>query len=125
IGMDDFQSPGFGFILGQQDHGLNGDIVRDFARSAATNDWLVRTPSIFTAHTNARTETINARLSVEPFRGMRVEFNANRTSALNRQSFFRWSETAQDYVNDSPNETGSFSVTMITWRTAFVNDNSD
>ncbi|MCB9182861.1 MAG: cell surface protein SprA [Flavobacteriales bacterium] len=125
IGMDDFQSPGFGFILGQQDHGLNGDIVRDFARTAATNDWLVRTPSIFTAHTNARTETINARLSVEPFRGMRVEFNANRTSALNRQSFFRWSETAQDYVNDSPNETGSFSVTMITWRTAFVNDNSD
>lgn len=125
LGMDDFRAPGFGFVVGQQDHDLNGDFSRDFARTAANNDWLVRTQSIFNARTNARTETINARLSVEPFRGMRVEFSANRTSALNRRSFFRWNEDLQDYVDDSPNETGSFSVSMITWRTAFIKDDGN
>ena len=125
IGMDDFDAPGFGFIAGQQNHNLSGDIVRDFARTAAANDWLVRTPSIFNPYTNTRTETINARLSVEPFRGMRVEFMANRTIADNMSSFFRWNELEQDYVNDSPREYGNFSVSMLNWATAFVPDDKD
>lgn len=125
LGMDNFMAPGFGFVLGQQDHALNGDLVRDFAREAAGNGWLVTTPSIFTARTNARTENINARLSLEPFRGMRVEMSANRTIASNRRSFFRYNNDVQGYVNDSPNETGSFSVSMIAWRSAFSRDDGN
>ncbi|MBK7946731.1 MAG: cell surface protein SprA [Flavobacteriales bacterium] len=125
MGMDNFMAPGFGFVLGQQDHAFNGDPQRDFAQTAADNGWLVNTPSIFTARTNARTENINARLSLEPFRGMRVVMSANRTIATNRRSFFRWNEDLQDYVDDSPNETGSFSVSMITWRTAFSRDDDN
>ncbi|HMC97828.1 MAG TPA: cell surface protein SprA, partial [Flavobacteriales bacterium] len=66
IGMDGFGAPGFGFIAGQQNHNLSGDIVRDFAGTAAQNGWLVQTPSIFNPYTNTRTETFNARLSLEP-----------------------------------------------------------
>ena len=126
IGMaPGFNAPGWGFITGQQNHDLNGETVRDFARTAATNGWLVQTPSIFQPYTNTRVETINARLSLEPFRGMRVELTANRTIAENRQSFFRWNNELQDYVNDSPQETGNFSVSMLTWRTAFSRDNDN
>ncbi len=125
IGMDNFGAPGFGFVTGQQNHDLSGDINRDFARTAAENGWLVQNNSIFNAYTNTRTETINARLSLEPFRGMRVEMNANRTIAENRRSFFRWNSTLGEYVNDSPNEFGSFSVSMITWRTAFTKDDGN
>ena len=125
LGMDGFDAPGFGFIAGQQNHNLSGDLVRDFASTAAGNDWLVRTPSIFNPYTNTRTETMNARLSVEPFRGMRVEFSANRTIAENRSSFFRWNEDAQAYVNDSPREFGNFSVSMLNWATAFSTDNEN
>jgi len=125
MGMDNFIAPGFGFVLGQQDHALNGDPQRDFARNAAENGWLVNTPSIFTARTNARTENVNARLSLEPFRGMRVEMSANRTIATNRRSFFRFNPDVDGFVDDSPNETGSFSVSMITWRTAFSRDDGN
>lgn len=120
-----FSAPGWGFITGQQDHDLSGDMVRDFARHAADNGWLVRTPSIFTPSTRTRTETINARLSLEPFRGMRIELMANRTRAANQRSFFRWNEALGDYAHDSPQDMGSFSVSMLTWRTAFSRDNEN
>ena len=103
----------------------SGNIARDFATTAASRGWLVQTPSIFSPYTNTRTETINARLSLEPFRGFRIELSANRTIAENRSSFFRWNDLQQTYVNDSPREYGNYSVSMLTWRTAFSTDNEN
>jgi len=125
LGMDGFDAPGFGFITGQQNHNLSGDIVRDFATTAASNGWLVQTPSIFNPYTNARTETINARASLEPFKGMRIEVTANRTIAENRSSFFRWNDSLSTYVNDSPREYGNYSVSILTWATAFAQDDEN
>jgi cell surface protein SprA len=88
-----FDAPGWGFVLGQQNHDFSGDLSRDFATYSADQDWLVQTPSIFTPYTNTRTETINGRLTVEPFKSMRVELLANRTISENHSSFFRWSDT--------------------------------
>lgn len=125
VGMDNFGAPGWGFILGQQDQGLNGEYVRDFARTAAGNGWLVQTPSIFNPRTHTRNETINGRVSLEPFRGMRVELTAMRTMSENRSSFFRWNDSLGTYVDDSPREMGNFSVSMINWRTAFSRDDEN
>ncbi len=120
-----FDAPGFGFVLGQQNHDLSGDIVRDFATDAAQRGWLVQTQSIFNPYTTTRTETFNARLSVEPVKSLRIELTANRTLSENRSSFFRWNEAQQGYVNDSPREFGNFSTTIITWGTTFSKDDED
>jgi cell surface protein SprA len=97
--------------------------LRDHCRRE--NGWLVRTPSIFNPYTNTRTETFNGRVSLEPFKGMRVEVTANRTLAENRSSFFRWDESTSSYVNDSPRDYGNFSVSMLTWPTAFARDDEN
>jgi cell surface protein SprA len=120
-----FVAPGFGFILGEQNQDLSGNYVRDFATDAAAKDWLVRTPSIFNPYTNTRTETINGRLTLEPFKSMRIELLATRTLSENRSSFFRWNETEQRYVNDSPQEFGNFSVSTIDWATTFSQDDDN
>ena len=125
VGMDNFGAPGIGFVLGQQNEDINGEPVRDFASTAAANGWLVRNESIFNPYTSTRNENITARMSLEPFKGMRIELNANRTMATSKRSFFRWNEDLGSYVNDSPNENGSFSVSMLTWRTAFLNDDGN
>jgi cell surface protein SprA len=125
VGMENFGAPGFGFITGQQNHDLGGDIVRDFATSAAQRGWLVNTPSIFNPYTNTRNESINARLSLEPFRGMRIELMANRTKADNNSSYFRFNRDEDRYVRDSPRDQGSFSVSMFNWRTAFINNDEN
>ncbi|MCB0782470.1 MAG: cell surface protein SprA, partial [Flavobacteriales bacterium] len=121
-----FVAPGLGFVLGQQNHNLSGDLVRDFARTAADNDWLVRSSSIFTPYTNTRTENINARLTLEPFQSMRIELLANRTESRNSSSFFRYrADTINAYVNESPQEFGNFSVSIITWATTFSTDDDN
>jgi cell surface protein SprA len=97
-----FGAPGFGFILGEQNQDLSGNYVRDFATEAAQQGWLVHTPSIFNPYTNTRSETINGRLSLEPFKSMRIDLMATGTNSQNRSSFFRWNATEQRYVNDSP-----------------------
>jgi cell surface protein SprA len=126
LGMEPgFGAPGVGFILGQQNHNLSGDIVRDFATEAAERDWLVRTSSIFSTYNNTRTETMNGRLSLEPAKSFRIELLANRTSSLNRTSFFRFNDSLDTYVNDSPIETGNFSVSTITWGTTFTRDDNN
>ncbi|MBV6403341.1 MAG: hypothetical protein GFGODING_00079 [Flavobacteriales bacterium] len=125
VGMDDFTAPGIGFVLGQQNHDLSDAVVRDYASYAAGQGWLVQTPSIFTPHTQTRTENINARLSIEPFKSMRIELSANRVYSENRSSFFRWNDSLGTYVNDSPREFGNFSVSTITWGTAFSADNDN
>jgi cell surface protein SprA len=126
LGMDGgFGAPGFGFILGEQNSNLSGDVVRDFASEAASKGWLVKNESIFTPHTQTRTENITARLSIEPFKGMRIDVSANRTIGGNRNSFFRWRESEGRYVNDSPRESGNFSVSMFNWPTTFVKDDEN
>jgi cell surface protein SprA len=126
IGMSPgFDAPGWPFVLGQQNTNLYGETVRDFAGFAAGQGWLVRTPSIFNPYTTTRTETFNGRLSLEPFRGMRLELLANRTVANNRQSFFRWNSELERYVDDSPRDLGNFSVSMFTWPTAFTRDDGN
>ncbi len=130
LGMDKgFGAPGYGFIFGEQNTNFSGDIVRDFATTAASKDWLVRNESIFSPYTSNRTENITARLNVEPFKGMRIDFSANRTQTDNRSSFFRWRDDTTGiggrYVNDSPRETGAFSVSMLNWPTTFSTDNEN
>ncbi len=126
IGMaPGFGAPGLGFILGEQNQDLSGNYVRDFASEAAGNDWLVRTPSIFNPYTNTRTETINGRVSLEPFKSMRIELMATRTRSENRSSFFRWNEAEGRYVSDSPQDFGNFSVSTINWATAFSRDDEN
>ncbi len=124
VGMDGFNAPGWGFILGQQNSDLSGDLVRDFATQSADNGWLVKNQSIFTPYSSTRTENITARLSVEPFKGMRVDISANRTQSTNNTSFFRW-DTLDTWRNYSPRETGSFSVSMFNWPTTFVDDDEN
>jgi cell surface protein SprA len=131
VGMDKgFGAPGYGFILGEQNTDFNGNVVRDIATEAATNGWLVKSESIFTPYTSNRTENITARLNVEPFKGMRIDLSANRTKTDNRSSFFRWRNSdvpggEGSFVNDSPRETGAFSVSMFNWPTTFVKDDEN
>ena len=57
IGMDDFDAPGWGFVLGRAEPQLQR---RHHARlrhlRRPSKDWLVQTPSIFNPYTNTRTE---------------------------------------------------------------------
>jgi cell surface protein SprA len=112
LGMDNFTAPGFGFITGQQNHDLSGRWSGTSPPQRRNEGWLVQTPvHLQPVHEHAHRDH-QWRLSLEPFKGMRVELMANRTKHGEPQLLLPVERPGQRYVNDSPREFGSFSVSM-------------
>ena len=119
LGMDEnFQGPTWGFIFGQQEGFGPGNA--DFPVYASNQGWLVQTQSLFTPFTQGKTQTLTGRAQLEPFPDLRIELNISRNNTRNESAFYRW--TGTQYEKQSPVETGSFSMSIITWRTAFTKD---
>ena len=122
----DFTAPGLPFLLGHQNTDLygNGFGAGTFAQEAASNGWLVQQANLNNQYTESYSENFNVRANLEPIRDFKIELTANRNISRNYQSFFRYDDDLQDYVNESANETGNFTATVLTWPTAFVDDDS-
>lgn len=116
----DFEGPGTGFLFGQQDN--FGPDKLDYPVYAAQQGWLVQTASLFTPYTKGTSENLNLRASLEPFPDVRVELTASRTYSLNSSEFYRWDPTIGDYSSQSRMENGAFSVSIISWNTAFTHE---
>lgn len=127
VGMDEnFDGPGVGFLLGQQNTDVWGNpIGTNYAEDAARKGWLVALPTLNTQYAETYSETWNYKINLEPAKSFKIELTANRTEGRSHQSFFRMDEETGDYVYDSPIETGNFSASIISWKTAFQRDNPD
>ena len=105
--------------------GGNGFGEATFAYQAAQNGWLLEQPNLNNQYTETYSENINVRANLEPIRDFKIEVTANRNISRNYQSFFRWDDDVQDYVNQAANETGNYTATVVTWPTAFAEDNAN
>jgi cell surface protein SprA len=127
LGRDpSFNAPGFNFIAGIQE--------KDFAQDAADNDWLIENTSLLYNYNTTYSETYNLRATVRPFKTLRIQLTANRTYSTNlTQQFFRYDDDfvfndslngdiRDDYFFVTPMETGNFSMSFLSFNTAFVGD---
>jgi cell surface protein SprA len=102
-------APGVGFAFGSQ---------KDIRGKAAENDWITTDTLLNQAYATKLTSNLNARLSVEPVPGFKIEINADRTFAENHTEFYR-ADSLGEFRPYSPKDAGSFSMSYITWGTAF------
>jgi cell surface protein SprA len=117
LGQDlDHNTPGYDFAFGSQS---------DIRKKAAENHWITNDTSLNTAYTRTYTENFTARSSIEPIDGLKVELTANRTYSKNNSEYFRYDNVANDFQSQNPNETGNFSISTISWATAFDKDQKD
>lgn len=115
IGMDPgFNAPGVDFVFGHQ--------IENFNRQAALKGWLVDNQFINQQYLQTYTEDFNMRLNLEPLPNLRIELSAQRSRSDNDGSFFRFNPDLQQYLEESRFETGSFSTTMIAWKTLWQED---
>jgi cell surface protein SprA len=124
---NDFQAPGILFLVGHQNTDIFGNRTStDFAYDqAAMNGWLVQQPYLNQQYSETFTESFNVRLNIEPIKHFKIELTANRSNSRNNQSFFRYDEVSEDWVHESPSENGNFSATVMSWPTAFLNDDDN
>ena len=117
IGMDpNFNAPGLGFVAGFQ--------KESFPFEAARRGWLIENGNLNNQYGTTFNQTFNLRANLEPIKSMRIEITANSTETSSLNGFFRFNESIEDYVLDSPLQTGSYSASTITLGTAFKDDGS-
>jgi cell surface protein SprA len=101
-----------GFAFGSQ---------KDIRNKAVDNGWLTTDTLLNQNYATKNTTNLSARISVEPIPGFKLEINMDRTYAKNHTEFFR-ADTNGEFNSFSPKDAGSFSISYITWGTAFKTD---
>lgn len=102
-------APGFDFAFG-----LAGENYLDKINE---REWLVKDPLRNNPAIFNYSEIFNMKAGVEPFTGMRIDFNASRTNTNSKESYFM-----ED--NPSTRRGGTFSMTTIAIGSAFESSNS-
>jgi cell surface protein SprA len=105
-------APGMGFVFGSQ---------KDIRPQAIANNWISTDTLLNTAYVNKYNEQINFRATVEPIRDFKIELTADRTYSFVAQEYFK-SDANGDFKSFSPTLQGSFSMSFMTWSTAWVKD---
>jgi cell surface protein SprA len=104
------KAPGIPFVFGSQ---------KDIKIIAGVEGWLTRDTLQNQAYAEKYTENMSARLTLEPFDGFKIELNADRTFTKNHTEFYRMDSLGGDFQSYSEKDMGSFSMSYISWGTAF------
>lgn len=107
-------APGWGFVGGSQN---------DIRLAAVSNGWLSKDPQLNNQYTTTYGTALNLRLTIEPISKLRVQLSAKRNYSERHTEFYRWaySDDIRNYRFETQNEqeTGNFSMSVLTFGTAF------
>ncbi len=117
LGQDWSQmSPGLPFVFGSQ---------RDITTIAGNSGWITKDTTLNTLYKRNNKTNLTLRSTVEPIKQFRIELTANKVTSVNENEYFRWDDYKDDFDRFSKTETGMYSVSFISWSTAFITDNDD
>ena len=109
-------SPGIPFVLGSQ---------RELITTAGEKGWFTQNENINTLYKRNASTNLVLRSTIEPFNKFRIEITANRNNSMNQQEYYRWSPDENMFASFSEMQQGQYSISFISWRTAFSRDNDN
>lgn len=104
-------APGLPFLLGWQD--------RDFAMKAAQNGWITIDSTLNEPFMFRDNERINLRVLWEPLPDLRIDITGDRNFSKNITEFYDYDPASRAFNANSFTESGNFSMSVLTWNTAF------
>mgnify|MGYP003708543117 CR=1 FL=1 len=117
FGLDDVNAPGLPFVLGSQDRNIH---VR-----AANNGWITTSTVQNQPFQQTIQKNFNFRTTLEPFKDFRMQIEGRLTRQDAYQEFYRPEEPGGEFVSQSPVRNGQFSMSFLSFRTAFTKMNRD
>lgn len=108
-------SPGLGFVFGSQD---------DIRYRAARNGWITADTLMNNQYMTKQNTAFSYRIKIEPYEDFKIELTGNQTESTNYAEYFK-ADSDGIFGSFNPVESGSFSTTIITWKTAFESFNVD
>jgi cell surface protein SprA len=106
-------APGLPFVFGYQPSGP------EYFRS-----WITQDTDLNSTYATKMNDVLNLRATLEPFRDFRIEITANRNYSESHQEYYT-SNSNGDFKRSSPMTTGNFSISFLSWSTAFTADQSN
>ena len=126
LGLDqNFSGQSWEFVAGGfQEYDMFGERTGyNYAQTAYQNGWLVDTTEftkINTQYAITHTEKLNLKATLKPIKGFRIDLTANYNIASNKTANLGTLNNNFELLNNK--FTGSYSRSIITWKTAFVKD---
>ncbi len=111
-------APGIGYVFGWDN---------DITKYSDHETWLSIDSSFNTLNYNKYSNNLDVRATLEPLPDLRIELNATRTYSYTRESYYIYDDDLRDFIEYTPIERGSFSMSFFTFTTAFdkiAEDNS-
>ncbi len=102
--FDNIYAPGFDFAF--------GGFTDDFVEKAKRNNWLSVDTSVVQPASRSKTEDFDAKLTLEPFPGFKIQLNGKRYEAQSTSVIYSYDQLQE-------NMTGSFNITQVAIATAF------
>lgn len=123
LGMESgFQGPGWGFVAGLQPN------IRNLEESQYNTgkDWLYQNKSWISrsVYLNQQvvqdyTQTLQAQVTLEPFRDFRIDVDANKNYQETHTQYFKVLEQGTDFKHALPQDAGSLTVSFFSANTLF------
>ena len=104
-------APGVPFLMGWQD--------RNFARKAAEKGWITTDTTLNSPFMFNKYERIYLRALWEPLPDLTITLTGNRSFSKNTTEYYDYDVLSGDFDANSTTETGTFSMSTLTWKTAF------
>ena len=104
-------APGMPFLFGWQD--------RDFALKAAERGWVTIDSTLNQPFMFRTNERVNLRVLWEPLPDLRIDITGDRSFSKNITEFYDYDYNSGNFVANSFSESGNFSITTMTLKTAF------
>ncbi len=132
VGMNpNWSAPSFQFIMGKQNRDIFGNENswgnrKDYAFYAADQGWLIKNPFLNKQYITNNARNFQGKVSIEPLTGFKIDINFDKNFSENKTSYFRFIDTlpngtlVNDYQIQNPMLTGVYSMSILTWKTAFV-----
>ena len=140
-----FSGPGLDFITGQQNASLFGNNDEGILELISDNGWLGNNPLLNIQQSSTFSESYSFRANIEPIKDVKIELTMNSQYSENASAFYvLQTPTAEngvipdpdlaafdmfdepgDFVPLSPNITGNYTASIISWPTAFVKDRDE
>ncbi len=104
-------APGINFLLADQD--------RAYGELASRNGWLTTDTLLNSPITMTSTQTIDARATVEPLKGFKIDLTAERSITDDMSQY--WVFRDGDFRSENEQFKGNFRISTLTINTAFEN----
>ncbi|WP_238381802.1 T9SS outer membrane translocon Sov/SprA [Mucilaginibacter pedocola] len=105
-----YNSPGLGFLLGSQ---------ADLRSQAVANGWITRDTLQNQPYVRTFNSDLRLRSIIEPIKDLRIELIAFKTQDRNYQTNFKYLASSNSIENLSPTTTGTYSISILSFATAF------